>query len=533
MFVCISGHFERAEQLYAHHLRSLDETEGSNHPATLHAMTNLAELYVQYGHYPEAEPLFLHCLSVLETSSASSSSSPVLPSFTAVISALNDVQSSSSSMQLSATGGNNCRHLSDEYLGYVAYHVVLCCVLCLHDLSLYIVSILHSSIHPTPPSPPPLLSFPSHFSLPPSSCLCSLARLYLCCGRRLEARHSLIACVDARRERWGCGHVDTLYTTELLATVMCVEEEAIAVAQGLGIGVAVEGVGGSGTTSMKSSKSGKSGTNGTSPFPLPSPHTVFDHESLEEITSFFVTATGSMTGALTYAMLRGWEDVMAMVKKGLVTEEALQHAWLSEVSQKVSQMGYQEVLEGGGYNEDSQGGSQGESTDAYPEGIKGTVDLDGFLRLNVRFEQLMDESESKKTGTGTTTMSMTQGVGGGSSSSRSQQMVNKKRRSRTPSSSSLPPSASSSSISPSPSSSFPTSSFPSSSSSSSLPFTSLSLLEDSYSQCLADPSLGALHPCTLRTMHTLGGNSLPLFPSLPNLSLSTRSFFSPHHCCLS
>ena len=36
-----SGHFERAERLYAHHLRCLDASEGSGHPATLHAMMNL------------------------------------------------------------------------------------------------------------------------------------------------------------------------------------------------------------------------------------------------------------------------------------------------------------------------------------------------------------------------------------------------------------------------------------------------------------------------------------------------------------
>ena len=301
--------------------------------------------------------------------------------------------------------------------------------------------------------------------------------------------------------------MDTLYTTELLATVMCLDEEARA--EGMGIG-AVEGVGGSGATSMKSSKSGKSGTNGTSPLPLPSPHTVFDQESLEEITSFFVTATGSMTGALTYAMLRGWEDVMAMVKKGLVTEEALQHAWLLEVSQQGFRQGSQEGF---------QGGYQEESTDAYAVEVKGTVDLEGFLRLNVLFEQMMDEAESKMTatGTGTTrgvaqTTSMTQGVGGGGI--RSQQMMNKKRRSRTPSLSSASPSSSSFASA----SSFPSSSSPSSSSfpSSSLPVTSLSLLEDSYSQCLADPSLGALHPCTLRAMHTLGGISHPFPPFLPS-----------------
>ena len=180
----------RAERLYAHHLRSLDETEGSSHPATLHAMTNLgntiktitliprsfnhispplhhifmphsifymyssipvlicycthhittAELYVQYGHYQEAEPLFLHCLSVLETptSSSSSSSAPFSSSsssalassssssFAAVMTALADVNGNSSSSSPSSLAaslvvlGNShlhCRQQSNEYLG--------------------------------------------------------------------------------------------------------------------------------------------------------------------------------------------------------------------------------------------------------------------------------------------------------------------------------------------------------------------------------------------------------------------------------
>ena len=88
------------------------------------------------------------------------------------------------------------------------------------------------------------------------------------------------------------------------------------------------------------------------------PTTIFDKESLEDITSFFITTTGSKTGALTYPMLKSWDDVNAMFDNGLVTEETLRSAW-------------QEVSRGGR-----------------------TIDYDGFLRLNVRLEQLMDERES-------------------------------------------------------------------------------------------------------------------------------------------
>ena len=58
---------------------------------------------------------------------------------------------------------------------------------------------------------------------------------------------------------------------------------------------------------------------------------------------------------------------------------------------------------------------------------------------------------------------------------------------------------------------------PSSSSLSSfMTVTALSLLEESYHQCLAEPSLGEQHPCTLRAMHTLAGD--PSFLPSPVLS---------------
>ena len=87
------------------------------------------------------------------------------------------------------------------------------------------------------------------------------------------------------------------------------------------------------------------------------PSTVFDKESLDEITTFFVKNAGGMKGKLTYTVLKNWEDIKAMFDEGLMTEEALQSAW--------------------------QEASRGSATISY----------DGFLRLNVRLDLLMDEFE--------------------------------------------------------------------------------------------------------------------------------------------
>ena len=87
------------------------------------------------------------------------------------------------------------------------------------------------------------------------------------------------------------------------------------------------------------------------------PSTVFDKESLDEITAFFVKSAGGIKGQLSYSVLKNWEDVKAMFDEGLMTEEALQSAW----------------------KEASKGAA--------------TVSYDGFLRLNVRLDLLMDEFE--------------------------------------------------------------------------------------------------------------------------------------------
>ena len=95
---------------------------------------------------------------------------------------------------------------------------------------------------------------------------------------------------------------------------------------------------------------------------LVDPSTVFDKESLEDITSFFVKSAGGKQGHLSYAKLRNWEDVQAMFENGLITEEALQRAW-REVARGAATIGY-----------------------------------DGFLQLNVRLERLMDEVEAQGSG---------------------------------------------------------------------------------------------------------------------------------------
>ena len=77
-----------------------------------------------------------------------------------------------------------------------------------------------------------------------------------------------------------------------------------------------------------------------------------------------------------------------MIKKGLVTEEALYQAWI-EVTQGEGHQGG--VSEGEGMSQE--GASQGEVG----------VDLEGFLRLNVRLERLMDQAETESTKTNTQT----------------------------------------------------------------------------------------------------------------------------------
>jgi hypothetical protein len=96
------------------------------------------------------------------------------------------------------------------------------------------------------------------------------------------------------------------------------------------------------------------------------PATVFDAESLAEITDFFIVHAGGMDGAVPYTAVRAWDDVTAMFDEGLMTEDALRGAWAEAV--RASQ---------------AAGASQGSDKIGY----------DAFLRLNVRLDLIMDEME--------------------------------------------------------------------------------------------------------------------------------------------
>jgi len=87
------------------------------------------------------------------------------------------------------------------------------------------------------------------------------------------------------------------------------------------------------------------------------PTTVFDPESLEEITAYFRKSASKSTDKITYASLLEWDDVKEMLSEGAMTPEALRNAW-------------QEASKG-----------------------KDAIDLDTFIRLNVRLDLVMDEIE--------------------------------------------------------------------------------------------------------------------------------------------
>jgi hypothetical protein len=97
------------------------------------------------------------------------------------------------------------------------------------------------------------------------------------------------------------------------------------------------------------------------------PTTVFDQESLAEITSFFMSNVkgGINKGQISLASFSAWDDVKAMMDEGVMTEKLLKGAWLEAA-----------------------------------KGVKDqeTIDYDSFLRLNVRLDLIMDEMEVMQEG---------------------------------------------------------------------------------------------------------------------------------------
>ena len=88
------------------------------------------------------------------------------------------------------------------------------------------------------------------------------------------------------------------------------------------------------------------------------PTSVFDPESLEEITSFFAKAAGGVDKTMTFAGFQAWEDVQELLNEKTMTPVILQKTW-----------------------EEACKGSE-------------TIDYETFLRLNVRMDLLMDELEA-------------------------------------------------------------------------------------------------------------------------------------------
>jgi hypothetical protein len=87
------------------------------------------------------------------------------------------------------------------------------------------------------------------------------------------------------------------------------------------------------------------------------PGSVFDPESLEEITAFYVKITGGADKKMSFDMFRSWDDVKELLSEKSVTPAVLQSVW--------------------------------------EEAARGApvIDYDTFLRLNVRMDLLMDELE--------------------------------------------------------------------------------------------------------------------------------------------
>ena len=89
------------------------------------------------------------------------------------------------------------------------------------------------------------------------------------------------------------------------------------------------------------------------------PKTVFDKESLADITAFFNSKADS-NGQLGYGDFVAWSDIQEMIKDNLLTDEKLQAIWA----------------------EAAKGGS--------------LINYDTFLRLNIKLDLIMDEVEGRQ-----------------------------------------------------------------------------------------------------------------------------------------
>jgi hypothetical protein len=92
------------------------------------------------------------------------------------------------------------------------------------------------------------------------------------------------------------------------------------------------------------------------------PTTVFDKESLAEITDFFIVSAGGMDGKVTFRAISEWGDVKEMMSEGDLTMEVLQKAWK-------------------------------EAATSTSSAAQDSIDYDTFVRFNVRLDLLLDELE--------------------------------------------------------------------------------------------------------------------------------------------
>ena len=106
------------------------------------------------------------------------------------------------------------------------------------------------------------------------------------------------------------------------------------------------------------------------------PKTVFDIESLEEITNYYITTVGGIIdNEITYESIIQWNDIIDMIQEGSLTIDALNTAWKEAINTKLS--------------------SPSSSTISTTTTTTSSINYDQFLRLNVRLDLLMDEIEAK------------------------------------------------------------------------------------------------------------------------------------------
>ena len=128
------------------------------------------------------------------------------------------------------------------------------------------------------------------------------------------------------------------------------------------------------------------------------PNTVFDKESLAEITDFFIINAGGMDGKLSFTAMMGWDDVkvrlvgivcqLLMLLLCLPHETKVPTLSLWFLSLSLSFHHPQAMFDEGLMTEEAMKGAWQVASNGANE-----IDFDSFLRLNVRLDLIMDEME--------------------------------------------------------------------------------------------------------------------------------------------